>query len=434
MSLTIAQHPDRVLLSNELHARPHPPITAPTRVAALALERVGSDTGAELSHLIALLDHYGLPHPAPHARHMTVDLGRARLAWELHTEFVTYTLIEDGMLPDPFSARLFDLLPEAWQQSAPGRLLSSCLVRIEHAPDLDTAADRIAAVSGDWFQPQSLAVSRVVDDAAVVASDFRLDPAGHIRFATIVLGKTGPQRIGRIVGRILEIETYKSLALLTLPIARQMFAELGGKEQDLERIVSRLAAGESTARDALDGLLNLSAEIERDMAQTAFRFTAAEAYGRLVHQRIDVLREVRCRGYQTFAEIMQRQFNPALRTCSSAWDRLQVLSQRLAQAADLLATRVSVQAGVQNREVLEKMDRRAELQLRLQETVEGLSVVAISYYGVNLAASLLAPLAGSVGIGKPSLTAALVPVVVLTVWLAVRRIRQRVSQAGRAED
>ena len=97
-------------------------------------------------------------------------------------------------------------------------------------------------------------------------------------------------------------------------------------------------------------------------------------------------------GRQTFAEFMTRRFDPAMRTCRSAEERLADLSARAERAANLLRTRVDVANQAQNVEVLRAMDRRAALQLRLQETVEGLSVVAISYYAVNLAEHVFAPL------------------------------------------
>ena len=95
-----------------------------------------------------------------------------------------------------------------------------------------------------------------------------------------------------------------------------------------------------------------------------------------------------------------RRYDPAMRTCRSAKERLDELSARAERASDLLRTRVDVANQAQNVEVLRAMDRRAALQLRLQETVEGLSVVAISYYAVNLAAGLLGPLGETVGLDE----------------------------------
>ena len=152
--------------------------------------------------------------------------------------------------------------------------------------------------------------------------------------------------------------------------------------------------------ETLDRLLKMSAEIEHLASTSAFRFGAAEAYETIVMQRIQVLREERIGGRQLFAEFMIRRFDPAMRTCRSAKERLAELSARAERAANLLRTRVDVNNQAQNVEVLRGMDRRAALQLRLQETVEGLSVVAISYYAVNLAAGVFAPLAEPAGLDE----------------------------------
>ncbi|HEU0223344.1 MAG TPA: DUF3422 family protein, partial [Paracoccaceae bacterium] len=192
-------------------------------------------------------------------------------------------------------------------------------------------------------------------------------------------------------------------------------------------LVQSLAAGAANGGEAaaLDRLLAMSAEIEALSSRSAFRFGAAEAYAAIVTQRIDALREERIEGRQTLAEFMARRFDPAMRTCRSAKGRAEELSQRAARAANLLRTRVEVGIAAQNRGLLESMDRRAALQLRLQQTVEGLSVVAISYYAVSLAGYVLAPLAEAGGIDKPILTALATPPIIVAVWLLIRRIRRR---------
>ena len=162
------------------------------------------------------------------------------------------------------------------------------------------------------------------------------------------------------------------------------------------------------------------------MSRSAFRFGATGAYEAIVHQRIEVLREERFLGRQTFSEFMLRRFDPAMRTVKSTESRLRSMTDRAFRAGELLRTKVEVGRSAQNQALLESMDRRAALQLRLQETVEGLSVVAISYYAVSLLGYLLAPVASEFGIEKPWVTAALVLPVVLGVALMPRRIRKMV--------
>ena len=318
------------------------------------------------------------------------------------------------------------LFPEDWLAATPGRIVTSCLVRIDRA-ERDTVEPIIAEDFPQWFVLESLAVARVVDGEAVIAGDFRIDEHGHSRFAVLAVAGIGRRRLGRIVQRVLEIETYRAMALLTLPTARQVAAAAARLDRELAEVVARMASESGDEAETLDRLLKIAAEIEHLASTSAFRFGAAGAYEAIVNQRIQVLREERIGGRQLFGEFMMRRFDPAMRTCRSAEERLSDLSGRAERAADLLRTRVDVANQAQNVEVLRAMNQRAAMQLRLQETVEGLSVVAISYYAVSLAAGVLAPFAGKAGLDKTYIAAIVTVPVVLLVWFMVRRIRARLG-------
>ncbi|MGB3146957.1 MAG: DUF3422 domain-containing protein, partial [Paracoccaceae bacterium] len=178
------------------------------------------------------------------------------------------------------------------------------------------------------------------------------------------------------------------------------------------------------AEDTLHELLEISAELEAQAVRNAFRFGATGAYEALVSQRVQVLRETQFNGRQTFGEFMMRRYDPAIRTVKSAERRLEQMAERAERAGELLQTRVDVERSGQNQKLLESMDRRADLALRLQHTVEGLSVVAISYYAVGLATYLLLPLAEALHWPKSALTASLVPLIMGAVWYLTRRIRK----------
>jgi uncharacterized membrane-anchored protein len=321
------------------------------------------------------------------------------------------------------------LLPSDWLAASPGKVVTSALVRVDRAEE----ADLEPTITEDFpqrFVPESLAVARVVDAEAVVAGDFRIDEHGHCRFAVLAAPGIGRRRLGRIVQRLLEIETYRAMSLLTLPVAREVAATVARLDQELAGLVAQMAAETGHEPQTLDRLLRISAEIEHLASTSAFRFGAAGAYEAIVSQRIQVLREQRIGGRQLFSEFMMRRYDPAMRTCRSAEQRLAGLSDRAERAADLLRTRVDVANQAQNVEVLKAMNRRAAMQLRLQETVEGLSVVAISYYAVSLVAGMLAPLAGPAGLDKSYIAALVTIPVVVVVWFLVRRIRKRLGHGA----
>ena len=420
----IEDHPLRYQLVNELHARPFPTIGVPATVAYLAVkqpkEAVHRDRMADLQHLKDLLDRHGAPHPQPGATHHTAQLGRHTLKWEQHTEFVSYTLHGDGVSDRVFDPQDFELFPPDWLAQAPGQRVTSALIRIVPRPAQEQIKDKVRS----WFVPESLAMASVLDDNAMVAGDFRIDPAGHVRFALFVNEDTGPQRVGRVVQRLCEIETYRAMSMLGFSRARGLTPTISAMDASLSEMMGEMTRGHVPAEQTLTQLLTISAELEAMAAQSAFRFGATGAYEALVTQRIALLREERFEGFQTMAEFMLRRFEPAMRTVQSTEKRLAVLADRARRAGELLRTRVDVERSAQNQELLESMDRRADLQLRLQHTVEGLSVVAISYYAVSLAAYALYPLGKALDLRKGMLTAIITPVVIGAVFLAMRRMRK----------
>ena len=420
----LRDHFRRYELANELHARPFPVIGIPSRAAFLAIKRetdaANRDRALDRAHLEALLDRFGAKHPPPGATHFFGQLGKHRLKWESHTEFVTYTLFSDGVAERPFDGTVYGDFPADWLAEAPGVRLTSALIRVEVRPDDAVIEKKL----NDWFVPESLAVSSVLDDSAVVASDFRIDTAGHIRFAVFATQETGERRIGRIVQRLTEIETYKTMAMLALPRARALSADLGEMDQTLSDLVGALRAGEAQTEQTLAGLLTIGSDLETMLARSSFRFGAMEAYEALVQQRIAILREERYHGRQSLAEFMMRRFDPAMRTCRSVQRRMEAMAERAKRAGDLLSTRVNVDRSEQNARLLQSMDERAALQLRLQKTVEGLSVVAISYYALGLVSALVYPLGAGAGWSKEMVSAAAVLPVVAAVWFVVRRIRK----------
>ncbi len=423
---TISDHPQRYNVVNELHARPFPSLSVPCHAVYVAIKEPkdaqNRDRSRDRAHLLDLLDRHGSAHPQPEATHFSGAIGRHELKWESHTEFVTYSAFGKGVSDRPFDPAEAEVFPEDWLAVANGKRLCSLLIRVEEMPE-DEA--QIIARLEEWFVPESLAASRVLDGAAIIAGDFRIDPAGHMRFAVFIRPGTGKRRVGRIVQRLCEIETYRSMSMLGLMRSRHLTQRLNALDPKLSGLVEALDKTDRSPETALHDLLEISAELESLSVQFTFRFGATAAYEAIVANRIGVLRETRVNGRQTFVEFMMRRYDPAMRTVKSTEKRLLSMAERAQRAAELLRTRVDVERSAQNQTLLESMDRRADLQLRLQRTVEGLSVVAISYYAVNLAAYLVYPLAEAAGLSKGIATALLTPPVLLAVWLLIRRVRDR---------
>ncbi|MEM1298151.1 MAG: DUF3422 domain-containing protein [Pseudomonadota bacterium] len=435
MSMVFDEHPERLSVTNELHARPFQPMRAPGRALQLAFKQPSAaerDPERDREHLTALLDRFGVAHPAPGANHHTVDIGRFVLKWERHTEFVSYTLYEQGETDRMFQAGLADHLPQDWVASAPGKVIAAIQCEFIMSDGREDALEMMRGPLAPEFSAESLAVAWVVNKCVLALGDFRIHEGGYSRFALIICGNVGPRRIGRVCQRLMEIEVYRTLSMLALPVARKTAGRLTEIERDLTAMVSDVASqnGGGSDEEILASLTQLSADIEALKANTAFRFGAGGAYEALVNERIDMLHEERVEGRQQLREFMLRRYQPAMRTVHAAERRLQDISLRASRMAQLLRTRVNVALEAQNQDLLESMNARADMQLRLQRTVEGLSVVAISYYAVSLAGYLLYPLSDVIGLSEGEITAVATIPIVLGVWWFVRRIRAKLEKDG----
>ena len=376
-----ADHPQRVELNDEVHARPPEPLTPPARMSYLALLCDAAQHDAGVAAVAELCRRYAVPPPAQGATHHTTTFPSFRLKWERHTEFIRCMFIVEGAGDDPFAEPAIAAVPEDWIAMLPGRLMVAA-----HAALLaeDVLAADPPAIGERWFHGNMLVGAAVSGGAATALTDFRIHSDGFSRHLVIDRGTT-PWQAGRIVQRLLEIDTYRIMALLALPVARAATPQLASSEQELARITAALVtADEADEPGLLDRLTRLEAEIENRQSETRYRFSAAEAYHELVQRRIEELREQRIQGLQTFREFTERRLAPAMATCRSIAARQESLSQRVSRATRLLSTRVDLTRERQNQVLLGSMDRRARLQLRLQSTVEGLSVAAVTYYIVGL--------------------------------------------------
>jgi uncharacterized membrane-anchored protein len=418
-------YPQRFQLANEVHARPHEPLRAPERAFYLAVLVDAAAREREHAHVAGLCERYGRHPPPAEAIHFSVDLGPLRLRWERHTEFSSYAFFVRGAAASPFAEAAAAAVPPEWLARIPGRSLVALHAElIERGKPLPGGSEIAAAFGGNY-----VVGSGVGDGAGAAFTDFRVhaDGCGRILVFDRELSRF---QAGRTLQRLFEIETYRMMALLALPVARALAPRLAAMERELAQVAAALAQGGAGDDALLDQLTRLAAEVESAVGESRYRFGATRAYHDLVNGRIAELRERRLPGTQTVREFMQRRLDPAMATCDSTARRLLELSERVARASSLLSTRVGVARERQNQELLASMDRRARLQLRLQETVEGLSVVAITYYAVGLvgyAAKALETLGVRV---EPALAmgVAIVPVAALAA-LGVRHVRRAVVRA-----
>jgi uncharacterized membrane-anchored protein len=242
----------------------------------------------------------------------------------------------------------------------------------------------------------------------------------------MVQNVASPVIAGRVLQQLFEIETYRLLALLAFPMATAAGSPLSRLESEAEAAAREVAAeadGVAGDRKLLARLAALAAEAEAFAGGASFRFSAARAYHGLVQERIAQLRERTIEGRPTIAEFMDRRLAPAMRTVTAVGERQREVIVRVARTTQLLSTRVEVASEETNVSLLQSMDKRAAEQLRLQRAVEGLSVVAISYYAVGLLHIFMKALTEVIGGVKAELlTGLLAPLVIFAVWRLTRNV------------
>lgn len=422
--LNLREHPLRLEIDREFHARPSEELESPCLISHLGLltgpgrEAIDRDR----AHIARLCTRFGLPTPPASAVHLSIDCETFRLKWERHSEFAAYTFITSAApAQNPFAATAIQNVPPDWLAELAGELLVASHLTLCVNPVLASGH------APDFFNAPDLTGSRVADGTALVWSDFQQASDGFTRILVVDEGMQ-PSQAGRLIQRLLNIETYRIMAMLGFPLARQVGADINQIEDRLTTLTRNINLDSGLEQDhaLLAELSELAARTEQITASTTYRFGASRAYYTLVERRIAELHENPLPGVQNFHEFVDRRLAPAMRTVEATRERQDSLSSRIARAANLLRTRVDVALEHQNRDLLHSMDRRADLQLRLQETVEGLSVVVLSYYLIGLI-SYAAKALNKLGLPlNPDLIAGLaIPVIMIGVGLGIRRMRQK---------
>ena len=418
-------HPQRLALHNEVHARPPEPMQAPQVISRVVMWVDRASAQASRAHLAQLLHDHHLPAPDATTNHVRMDLGPFRLRWELHTEFVSWTFMRPVGADvfahgDPMTA--IQAVPQRWLTQLPGE----CLARL-HLWLLPSSTTDIYQDMPKVLHDDTLVASTVAEGHGEVYTDFQLHPDGYSRIV-LLTGSLTSRRQGGLVQQLLEIETYRMAALLGVPAARQASHVLADAEREFAALANAIRNA-SSADEAvlLDRLTRLAGEVEGQYASTHSRFSATRAYFELVDRRIRDIAESRVPGMQTIAEFMERRLSPARSTCDWAARRQNALSERVSRMSNLLRTRVDFEQQQSSQQLLTTMNQRQDVQLKLQSTVEGLSVAAITYYFTGLVSYLAK---GAEKVGWPfaaDITAACaLPFVGLIVWLSMRRLHNKV--------
>ncbi|MEM6833489.1 MAG: DUF3422 domain-containing protein [Pseudomonadota bacterium] len=430
---SLEQHPDRQKIVEESFARPAQPCPVNHLIARLVMHRPEGAASDDHSHVATLCDQFGCARPAPDARYHQMRADDILIIWERLTEFGAYTVFlpTDGTLS--FDANPLDSLPSDWLKALPGKVLSATLINITQRPE----QDQYHPIAQEAFGTADFAASSMRGGSAYVAADFHLDRRGFTRFVILDASKSDMVR-GRMVQRLFELDLYRLAALLALPVARQAQPEMGRREAELGALLETMAAQPDVKKDreVLHALSLSAAAMEVLGTRTAYRFAAAQAYYTLVLERIERLREDRAEGRERIGVFVLRRLGPAMRTCDAVAARQNAIITQIDRVTHLLAARVEVTVAQQQEGLLHSMSKSGRQQLRLQETVEGLSAIAVTYYGVGI---LIYVAKGLIDIGLPFPSPTVVgavaaPIMFFWAWTSLKRIKKRVLKAEAADE
>ncbi len=418
----ITEHQSRFKLHNELHMGPCELLSIPMQASHIAL-LIDADEAPEERRLIAqLCEHHSINPPADDVTHFSAQLGAFRFSWERHTEYSSYTFYSDAAFDTPFAESAIEQVPSSWLENLPGEIISATHIALDSNKREQRTIDELAVL----FTPNTLMGATVAAGSARVWTDNKIHADGFSRVLIHDIDLRSRQA-GRLVKRLIEIETYRMLAMRPVPMARQFIPQLADFDERLAELTSNNNALTclDDKRNLLDEISKFAAEIEGIAAQTSNRFSASQAYFNMVKQRVKQLREERIQGLQMFHEFMDQRLTTSIATCTSVRKHLEILSDHVSRASSLLRARVEVSMESQSQDLLKSMDNRVKIQLRLQETVEGLSIVVLSYYLLGLVSYGLKGLkSAGVPLNVELGTGIAIPIVIGIVFLSMRRLRK----------
>jgi len=429
LNLLPPNDPLRTALHNEVHARPSARVRLPALITYVAVLNVGISRELECEHLRRLPGQASLALESLQDNFLRLRLNGFTVKWERHTEFTRYSIVQalsDGALLGVSEPDLLSDLAVSpdWLRSIPGATVAAIQIALLQGDLTDQAS--LMAQAQTWLGGRTVIASQLGYGHSWAVTQFRIGADGFERMLVIAPPGTTETRVGRISQRLLELETYRLMALRGLPVAKALAPMLAQAEVALAEITARLELKTASDQALLDTLVSLAARVERAMAEHMYRFSATRAYDTLVGQRLVELREKAIPGTQTLGEFMLRRLSPAIATVAATAQRLASLSERVARTSALLRTRVDIATEVQNQQLLEKLTRGQELQLRLQSTVEGLSIAAISYYVVSLLLYVGKALKGmGVPLNPEMAVGMVIPLVLWAVWRTTKRIHAK---------
>tara|TARA_R110002126_G_scaffold19188_5_gene72217 strand:+ start:3324 stop:4595 length:1272 start_codon:yes stop_codon:yes gene_type:complete len=404
---------DRQAAIDEVHARPALDIVAPATVLHIAFKYDPAEIDAVLGDIVDV-------KALSKSRQTTIKIDNIDITFELHTEFTACTFVSNN---SDDRTKAHDLYRSILSK-IDIKILSKCeIIVVGSAKEMAKHLPFGKRIYGGIMRGE-----------LQVHSALQLNEQGSITYA-VYPTKNSPNELGRRIQRLYELETYRIMALIGLPLARRISTRLSGLEEQLNALTSKLEDSsiekEVTDRDIFQELSNLSAKLDSLRSETRFRFSASNAYFEIIDARMKTLVEREHGDLQTISGFLRSRLEPARATIKSVERRQKILTEDITRALALLRTRIDIELSHGNQALLKSLDGRHKQQLLLSQAVESLSSIAITYYAVSLLSYFLKALdkSGHLPISSTIITALSVPVILFTVWFSIRKLRLKLHKS-----
>lgn len=425
LTRNISMLPEKHLLFDtlvtEFHSRRFPRVQGAVTLSQVTVLHSKSTRAEQLKHLKALANIYQVSEPSADTACYYQDLGELDIRWEYHTEFSTYTFIRFNKSEAPFHCSAWSILPSAWCITIPGLLIAATHIDIQSSKPSDSQLQQL-------FAGHAISASFIAENNAEVWTSFKPASDNFDRILVVNHSLNGSQT-GRSLRCLLEISSYRMMALLSFPLAKKLLPNIAAMEKKLANItidLNHIKDSNKSQKVLLNKLSELSAQLESLIADNQYRFDASNAYLDLVTNRLDELKEQEISGVTTLSDFLSRRLTPAIRTGSSVKKRMLNLSNRIEKSSDLLRTKISLGLEEQNQDLLKALNRRSHIQLRLHQLVESVSMIAISYYVIQMLSYMLVlPTKWLEVISKDQVIATSVPIVVTIVWYTLHKLKRK---------
>lgn len=397
-------HPDREAIIAEPHARPALGVTPTDTILYVGFT-------CDNAVLFKFFEKFGDSASLREKRHDVFEHKSALLKIEQHTEFVSLTIL---LRQDQAESEILTILNDVLPKEGITLVVQTRIVMCK------SIALLVKRMSGGQRM-----FGGTMRGKLEVRSSLLPDEKGTIVY--LVHSSAGSSdEIGRRIQRLIEMETYRTMALLGLTLARRAGTEISQAEIRLKNMVLEMNAVQENDENRLFDLLStLSQDCNTLQTDTRFRFSASKAYYAITQQRLSSLEEEKFGDLQTITGFVLSRLDPSMATIDSAAARLSTLIGDLGRALSLLRTRIDLDMAKDNQLLLKSMDERHHQQVLIAQTVEGLSAVAITYYSIGLLGYVIKSFDLYLPVSPTTATAIAVPVVLVGVWMFLRKMRSK---------